>query len=189
MYESWDDSFVLVDALLADRNIVIDHCPRLCLKVGCGSSYVIASLALMLGQEVSGVSSIAIDINPRALRVTLETLDAHGVDADLMCLDIASGLEKRVSGMVDVMVVNPPYVLPTPDDEAVMKELPRRGLEGRMAGVKKGYASRIVVQISTEEESLHIIKFWRDSDIQLDAKEISTTNKSVPARVMDPLVS
>ncbi|KAJ6943884.1 hypothetical protein NC652_009348 [Populus alba x Populus x berolinensis] len=54
---------------------------------------------------------------------------------------------------------------------------------------KKGYASRIVVQRSTEEESLHIIKFWRDSDIQMDAKEISTTNKSVPARVMDPLVS
>jgi len=54
---------------------------------------------------------------------------------------------------------------------------------------KKGYASRIFVQRSTEEESLHIIKFWRDSDIQLDAKEISTTKKSVPARVMDPLVS
>ncbi|KAG6783014.1 hypothetical protein POTOM_012444 [Populus tomentosa] len=54
---------------------------------------------------------------------------------------------------------------------------------------KKGYASRIVVQRSTEEESLHVIKFWRDSDIQMDAKEISTTNKSVPARVMDPLVS
>ena len=104
--------------LLADRNIVIDHCPRLCLEVGCGSRYVIASLALMLGQEVSGVSYIAIDINPHALRVTLETLDAHGVDADLMCVDIASGLEKRLSGMVDVMVVNPPYVLPMPDDEA-----------------------------------------------------------------------
>ena len=81
--------------------------------MGCGSSYVIASLALMPGQEVSGVSSIAIDINLHALRVTLETLDAHGVDADLMCLDIASGLEKRLSGMVDVMVANPPYVLPS----------------------------------------------------------------------------
>jgi release factor glutamine methyltransferase len=88
----------------------------------------------MLGQEVSGVSYIAIDINPHALRVTLETLDAHGVDADLMCVDnIASGLEKRLSGMVDVMVVNPPYVLPTPNDEA-----DNEGMASAWAGGKIG---------------------------------------------------
>ena len=33
---------------------------------------------------------------------------------------------------------------------------------------KKGYASKIVIQRSTEEESLHIIKFWRDFDTKVD---------------------
>ncbi|KAL3609625.1 hypothetical protein D5086_000645 [Populus alba] len=225
VYEPCDDSFALVDALLADRTNILDHCPRLCLEVGCGSGYVIASLALMLGQELPGVYYFATDINPHALRVTRETLDAHAVDAELMCMDIASGLEKRLAGMVDVMVVNPPYV-PTPD-----YEVGREGIASAWAGGengrsvidrilpvadrllsdkgwlymvtlttndpsqicllmrKRGYASRIVVQRSTEEESLHIIKFWRDSDIQLDTKEILTTNKSVPARVKDSLVS
>ncbi|KAL9272739.1 hypothetical protein AKJ16_DCAP12753, partial [Drosera capensis] len=40
---------------------------------------------------------------------------------------------------------------------------------------EKGYASRIVVQRSTVEESLQIIKFWRDSDAQLEVKNASTT--------------
>ena len=225
VYEPCDDSFALVDALLADRTNILDHCPRLCLEVGCGSGYVIASLALMLGQELPGVYYFATDTNPHALRVTRETLDAHAVDAELMCMDIASGLEKRLAGRVDVMVVNPPYV-PTPEYEVGCEGIASawaggengRSVIDRILPVadrllsdkgwlymvtlttndpsqicllmrKKGYASRIVVQRSTEEESLHIIKFWRDSDIQLDTKENVTTNKSVPARAMDSLVS
>nr|TKR84649.1 hypothetical protein D5086_0000256670 [Populus alba] len=132
VYEPCDDSFALVDALLADRTNILDHCPRLCLEVGCGSGYVIASLALMLGQELPGVYYFATDINPHALRVTRETLDAHAVDAELMCMDIASGLEKRLAGMVDVMVVNPPYV-PTPD-----YEVGREGIASAWAGGENG---------------------------------------------------
>ncbi|KAF0926176.1 hypothetical protein E2562_022014 [Oryza meyeriana var. granulata] len=44
------------------------------------------------------------------------TLEAHGVHADLVATDIVSGLEKRLHGLVDVVVVNPPYV-PTPEEE------------------------------------------------------------------------
>jgi release factor glutamine methyltransferase len=35
---------------------------------------------------------------------------------------------------------------------------------------KKGYASKIVVQRSTEEESLLIIKFWRDLDNEINGQ-------------------
>ena len=225
VYEPCDDSFALVDALLADRNNLLEHQPTLCMEVGCGSGYVITSLALMLGQEAPGVYYIATDSNPHAMRVTSETLEAHGVHAELINTDISSGLEKRLAGLVDVMVVNPPYV-PTPEDE-----VGREGIASAWAGGEngrcvidkilpiadnllsdkgwlymvtltankpseiclqmreKGYAARIVVQRSTEEESLHVIKFWRDFDTQADAKEMVATNKTVPGRVMESLVS
>ncbi|XP_039023875.1 methyltransferase N6AMT1-like [Hibiscus syriacus] len=132
-------------------------------------------------------------------------MEAHGVHAELINTNIMSGLESRLAGSVDLLVVNPPYV-PTPEDE-----VGREGIASAWAGgengrsvidkilpvadkllsergwlymvtltannpsqicrqmMKKGYASRIVVQRSTEEESLHIIKFWRDIDLEVDA--------------------
>ncbi|XP_027334793.1 methyltransferase N6AMT1 [Abrus precatorius] len=204
VYEPCDDSFALVDALLADRNNLMEHHPSLCMEIGCGSGYVITSLALILGQEGRGINYIATDINPHAVRVTLETMEAHGVDAELIVTDIASGLEKRLAGLVDVMIVNPPYV-PTPEDEVGGDGIVAswaggengRSVIDRILPVadhllsekgwlylvtltannpseiclqmrKRGYASKIVVQRSTEEESLHIIKFWRDLDSEVN---------------------
>ncbi|KAM4069708.1 hypothetical protein ACB094_12G109900 [Castanea mollissima] len=178
VYEPCDDSFALVDALLADRNNLLEHHPMLCMEVGCGS-------------EALGIHYIATDTNPHAVRVTSETLEAHGVHAELINTDIALGLENRLARLVDVMVVNPPYVS-TPEDE-----VGREGIASSWAGGEngrsvidrilpiadnllsdmgwlymvtltcnnpseiclqmreRGYASRIVVQRSTEEESLH----------------------------------
>ncbi|KAK0578900.1 hypothetical protein LWI29_017976 [Acer saccharum] len=132
VYEPCDDSFALVDALLADRNNLLEHRPTLCMEVGCGSGYVITSLALMLGEEVPGVQYIATDTNSHAVEVTRETLKAHGVHAELINTDIASGLEKRLAGLIDVMVVNPPYV-PTPEDE-----VGREGIASAWAGGENG---------------------------------------------------
>ncbi|KAK7260215.1 hypothetical protein RIF29_26071 [Crotalaria pallida] len=211
VYEPCDDSFALVDALLADRTNLLEHRPKLCMEIGCGSGYVITSLALILGEEGCGSNYIATDINPHAVSVTRETLTAHGVDAELIITDIALGLEKRLAGLVDVMVVNPPYV-PTPEDEVGAEGITAswaggengRSVIDRILPVadhllsekgwlymvtltannpseiclqmrKKGYASKIVIQRSTEEESLHIIKFWRDFDSQVD----DTTDQSV----------
>ncbi|KAK6917700.1 Methyltransferase small domain [Dillenia turbinata] len=218
VYEPSDDSFALVDALLADRANLLEHHPTVvCMEVGCGSGYVITSLALMLAQEGSGVDYFATDINPNAVRVTQETSEAHGVHVELICTDIASGLNSRLEGLVDVMVVNPPYV-PTPKRLAVIGK-PRLGLEGSMILPvadkllskkgwmylvtitennpsqiclqmrKKGYAARIVLQRSTEEESLHIIKFWRDYDSEVETAEVGSTNKTFPTRVVDSLLS
>lgn len=207
VYEPCDDSFALVDALLADRANLIDHRPSICMEIGSGSGYVITSLALLLGKEGSGSHYIATDINSHAVKVTHETLEAHGCRAELVNTDIALGLEKRLAKCVDVMMVNPPYV-PTPEEEVGC-----RGIASSWAGGengrrvidrilpvadnllsdkgwlymvtftannpvelcvqmrKKGYASQIILQRSTEEESLHIIKFWRDRDTLLEANE------------------
>lgn len=205
VYEPCDDSFALVDALLADRTNLLQHHPTLCMEIGCGSGYVIASLALMLGQEANGSYFIATDMNPHAVRVTHETLEKHGVYAELLNTNIASGLEERLQRSVDVMVVNPPYV-PTPEEEVGCKGITAAwagGENGRSvidmilpiadnllsdkgwlymvtltandpSGIclgmrKKGFDARIVLQRSTEEESLHVIKFWRDPDSEFKA--------------------
>ncbi|KAK9131599.1 hypothetical protein Scep_011127 [Stephania cephalantha] len=224
VYEPCDDSFALVDALLADRTNLLAHDPTICMEVGCGSGYVITSLALMLGREDSGIHYFATDINPHAVRVTCETLDAHGVHAEVICADIATGLESRLEGLVDVLVVNPPYV-PTPEDEVGCEGIASAWAGGENGRVvidrilpiadkllsengwlymvtlaannplqicvlmrQKGYASRIVVQRSTEEESLHVIKFWRDAEVLREAKEQVGTSKTTPA-VMEYLLS
>ncbi|KAF6143027.1 hypothetical protein GIB67_041095, partial [Kingdonia uniflora] len=214
VYEPCDDSFALVDALLADRANLLEHQPMFCMEVGCGSGYVITSLAIMLGQENAGIHYFATDTNPHAARVTCETLEAHGVHAEVISDNIASAMEKRLEGLVDVMVVNPPYV-PTPEDEVGCDGIASAwagGENGRTVIDKilpvadkllsekgwlymvtlaannpsqicrsmreNGYASRIIVQRSTEEESLHVIKFWRDSDGHVGGKE-STTSTTV----------
>ncbi|VVA97493.1 unnamed protein product [Arabis nemorensis] len=212
VYEPCDDSFALVDALLADRTNLIEHNPKICMEIGCGSGYVITSLILLLKNEVPGVHFLATDTNPIAARVTNETLEAHGVEADVICTDIASCLEKRLAGSVDVIVVNPPYV-PTPDYEVGMEGIASAwagGENGRtvidkilpvvdlllsekgwfylvtltsnspseicLLMRKKGYASRIMVQRSTDEENLIILKFWRDKDQEMLDKETSSSS-------------
>lgn len=210
VYEPCDDSFALVDALLADRANMVDHQPKICLEIGCGSGYVITSLAIMLRHDCMDTDYIATDINPDAVETTKKTLSSHGVHAEVVCTDIASSLLKRLAHQVDVVVVNPPYV-PTPEDE-----VGREGITAAWAGgengrtvidrilpvvdellsskgwfymltlaankpaqichvmKEKGYSSRIVVQRSTEEESLHVIKFWRNFEDGHDSSRATT---------------
>ncbi|CAN1828594.1 Methyltransferase N6AMT1 [Linum perenne] len=200
VYEPCDDSFALVDALLGDLTNLLKLRPTLCLEVGCGSGYVITSLALMLRSFLPAAHFLATDINPHAVDVTAKTLAAHGVQAELVLSDIGSGLDSRLAGKVDLIVVNPPYV-PTPEDEvgregiaaawaggengrrvidrllpAADKLLSKTGLlymvtlaandpsQICLEMKRKGYDSRVILQRSTDEESLHIIKFWRGID-------------------------
>ncbi|CAK9183355.1 unnamed protein product [Ilex paraguariensis] len=115
VYEPCDDSFALVDALLADRTNLLEHRPTLSMEL-----------------EANGAYYIATDINPHAVKVTRETLDVHGVDAPLITTDIASGLARRLAGLVDVIIVNPPYV-PTPAEE-----VGRGGIATAWAGGENG---------------------------------------------------
>lgn len=217
VYEPCDDSFALVDALLADRTNLLNHDPKLCLEIGCGSGYIITSLALMLEQNHTNIHYIATDINPHAVRVASETLKSHNIHVDIINTNIASGLENRLSGLVDIIVVNPPYV-PTPEYEVGSEGIASSwagGENGRTVIDKilpvavqllsdngwlymvtlaannpsqiclmmreKGFTSRIVVQRSTEEESLHVIKFWRNFEIELEGKDENNTGSVVGA--------
>ncbi|MCO5576873.1 hypothetical protein L7F22_030694 [Adiantum nelumboides] len=198
VYEPCDDSFALVDALLADRVNLCGLQPSVCLEVGCGSGYVITSLALMLN-NTRKVKFIATDISEAAVKTTLATLAAHNLNADVLVANLYSGIENQIAGVVDVLVFNPPYV-PTSEEEVGIGGIVSTWAGGdrgrvvidRMLEVvdsilsskgwfylvtvtannpgeicqimrRKGFASRIVIQRSTEEESLHVLKFWRDA--------------------------
>lgn len=136
VYEPSDDSFALVDALAAAAEHWAASPPRVCLEVGSGSGYVLCSLALLLRELGAAAALLATDINAQATRSTLATLSAHGLagGADVVLTDLASALQPRLHGLVDLLVFNPPYV-PTPDGEAAAG-----GIAAAWAGGARGRA-------------------------------------------------
>ena len=107
------------------------------LEVGCGTGYIITSLALILqnsGASAGSTQLFATDLNPSAATATLETLQAHGLanSTDIILTDLTSGLLPRLEGTVDLLLFNPPYV-PTPEEE-----VERGGIAAAWAGGWKG---------------------------------------------------
>eukprot|EP00271_Cylindrocystis_brebissonii_P014443 TRINITY_DN3579_c0_g1_i11.p1 TRINITY_DN3579_c0_g1~~TRINITY_DN3579_c0_g1_i11.p1 ORF type:complete len:224 (+),score=13.63 TRINITY_DN3579_c0_g1_i11:597-1268(+) len=134
VYEPCDDSFALVDAFHADAQFLFDLAPTICLEIGCGSGYVITSLALILSRlGRNRVQLLATDINPFAPLVTQRTLRSHSVDSfDIVRTSLCASLLDRLEGNVDVLLFNPPYV-PTPSTE-----VGRAGISAAWAGGFKG---------------------------------------------------
>ena len=117
------------------------------LEIGCGSGAATVFLADLLLRESSGralggeeggaamLRCYVTDINERATGIALRTSEANGQPRGLLeavrC-DLAAPLVDRLSGLVDVLIFNPPYV-PTPDDE-----VGSAGIEASWAGGKDG---------------------------------------------------
>lgn len=121
VYEPAEDSFLLADTVLADLESNRPHGCTLCVEVGCGSGYVVCSVARALEGKCH---CIAIDINPHACQATLKTAMAHAVDTqmDVLRSDLVNGLLPQMAGKVDLLLFNPPYVV-TPDEEVERKDI------------------------------------------------------------------
>jgi len=109
------------------------------MEVGCGSGYVLTSVALLL--QHAGVTSVlsATDLNPDAIACTRKTLLNHGFTneaASLVLADLVNPLRPRLDGLLDLLLFNPPYVV-TPEEE-----VGRPGLCSAWAGGKDG---RVVI--------------------------------------------
>lgn len=152
VYGPSEDSFALADALLALSKQWAAP-PELSLEIGCGSGYVITSLARILA--ASGAPRcrlIATDISRKALAATARTLKEHGIPVgahgaaqaidngpvfcEVLQSDLMVGLLPDLSHRVDLLLFNPPYV-PTDDSE-----ITQGGIAAAWAGGPNG---RVVI--------------------------------------------
>mmetsp|Transcript_37469 Transcript_37469/g.70328 ORF Transcript_37469/g.70328 Transcript_37469/m.70328 type:complete len:325 (+) Transcript_37469:120-1094(+) len=194
VYEPAEDTYMLVDALHASWGSLQKNLPSVCLEIGCGSGFVICTAALLMQGRGQ---CFATDISPTAAETTKRTLRAHGVDAEVLIGDLLCGMDVRLSGNVDILLFNPPYV-PTSTEEVGCS-----GIERSWAGGKRGREvidrvlpvvhkllsghgiflmvlvdenvpteisamlrcngldSSIEISRTADEESLHVIKVWR----------------------------
>ena len=114
VYEPADDTFLLVDALAAERDLLVARKPALCVEIGCGSGAVITHLASLLPDS----AMLASDVNRWALLATAATASANSRRVSTVQADLLSAFRP---GSIDVLIFNPPYV-PTPDEKAAFAE-------------------------------------------------------------------
>jgi methylase of polypeptide subunit release factors len=118
VYEPSDDTFLLLDALEADRERLTAAAPALCMEIGCGTGAVITSLSALLPDS----RCIALDINESALAVARRTaaLNGRASAVEFVRGDLLSAFRcfeyRREPSLIDVLVFNPPYVPSEPDE-------------------------------------------------------------------------
>ena len=163
VYEPSDDTYLLIDAIGHDMDLMRAHSNdnddttlvrskiKTTCEIGCGTGVPTVYLAMRLrdmGNDQAtandcsdGVIHRVTDINPDAIRIAKATAEANGIppsDFEAFQCDLAS----RIKGTVDILIFNPPYV-PTPDEE-----VGSNGIEASWAGGKNG---RVVVDRALPE--------------------------------------
>ncbi|CAM5079422.1 unnamed protein product [Eretmochelys imbricata] len=129
VYEPAEDTYLLLDALERDAAQIRGAGVEISLEVGAGSGVVSAFLASIVGPSALYICT---DINPIAAFCTLETAVLNKVHIHPVITDLVTGLLPRLSGKVDLLLFNPPYVV-TPSEE-----VQSHGIEAAWAGGKNG---------------------------------------------------
>ncbi|XP_027867072.1 methyltransferase N6AMT1-like [Xiphophorus couchianus] len=129
VYEPAEDSFLLMDALEKDAETLQQMSPCVCVEVGSGSGAVSAFLASVVG---SSALYLCTDVNPAAAQCTARTACCNRVALQPIITDLVQSLLPQLSGKVDVVLFNPPYVV-TPSEE-----VGSRGVEAAWAGGERG---------------------------------------------------
>jgi release factor glutamine methyltransferase len=126
-----------------ETEIVVERCLALLdgseapavLDVGTGTG----AIALAIAQERPDARVTATDVSPEALSLARENAAANGLEVDFALADMFDG----VDGAFDLVVSNPPYVLP---EEVDALEPEVRDWEPRDALVDRGQTERLAVQ-------------------------------------------
>ncbi|KAJ9083784.1 HemK methyltransferase member 2, variant 2 [Entomophthora muscae] len=124
VYEPAEDTFALLDCLEEDSKTWAAS-PKICLEVGCGTGMALAFLGKLLSKSTGadGVKRsqacpllLATDLNPYAAITASSTLKQNQLSGDIIQCDLVGPLMARLSGKIDILLFNPPYV-PTESDE------------------------------------------------------------------------
>jgi release factor glutamine methyltransferase len=117
VYIPSDDTFLLCDAIHAEKdNLLRTIRPEKVVELGCGSGCVITYLSrLLLDHHYQSFSSMGIDINIDALKLTRNTFEnnisKNQLQIDLVQSNLFSAFEHTpFMKNVDVLIFNPPYV-------------------------------------------------------------------------------
>lgn len=129
VYEPAEDTMLFLDALAKDRDFLRNRKPSVVLEVGCGSGVVSVFAAKMLPTSCYNVCT---DINIAAALVAQKVGNENKVTLDVVVTDLVSAFEGRLSGLVDLLLFNPPYVV-TPSEE-----VGSGGIEAAWAGGHRG---------------------------------------------------
>ncbi|KAI9309469.1 S-adenosyl-L-methionine-dependent methyltransferase [Cunninghamella echinulata] len=113
IYEPAEDTFLLLDALEEDQELIKSLKPSLCLEIGSGSGCVITLLGKIIGNQALYLTS---DLNPKACQATYYTGKKNHVDIEPIQTSLVDGLFSRLYQNVDILCFNPPYVV-TPSEE------------------------------------------------------------------------
>ncbi|EDO39754.1 predicted protein [Nematostella vectensis] len=125
VYEPAEDSFLMMDALEKDAQLLHEISPSVCVEVGSGSGVLITFLASITGPHSL---YIATDINAKAALCTTRTAKQNGCTVSAVVTDLLSSMYSRLKGKIDVLLFNPPYVA-TPTDEVASE-----GIQASWAG-------------------------------------------------------
>ncbi|MBN3284932.1 HEMK2 methyltransferase, partial [Polyodon spathula] len=129
VYDPAEDTFLLMDALEQDAELLLQRDPSVCLEVGSGSGVVSAFAASFIGPKAAYFCT---DINPLAAACTTETARCNEVSVQPVITDLVSALLPRLLEKVDILLFNPPYVV-TPSEE-----VGSCGIEASWAGGRRG---------------------------------------------------
>ncbi|KAI1712152.1 methyltransferase small domain-containing protein [Ditylenchus destructor] len=119
VYPPSEDTFLLLDALEADKDELRELRPTISIEIGSGSGVVTAFLRQMLS-DIPLFFSFCTDLNRQALKCTKRTGEMNSLDFSLVDTVQCDLLEAfnvdRLSGKIDLILFNPPYV-PSTDEE------------------------------------------------------------------------
>lgn len=118
VYEPAEDTFLLLDALEQDLDVLKRLKPLICLEVGCGSGTVITAVRKSLGAESL---YFVTDVNAKAGECCLKCCQTNGIldsSVQVVLTDLLASFESRLEGQIDLLIFNPPYV-PTEDAEVL----------------------------------------------------------------------
>lgn len=151
VYEPSDDTFLMLDALSYEFRDQPEKLSRISnvLEIGCGTGVSTIYLGKLLQSSGNMSAKLHVtDINKDAIRISKETANKNGIIAPSFlthCCDLATPLIEEMTGEIDVLIFNPPYV-PTPDNEVGSE-----GIEASWAGGTDGRKvfNRAIPQIAS----------------------------------------
>ncbi|KAI8636838.1 S-adenosyl-L-methionine-dependent methyltransferase [Parasitella parasitica] len=127
VYEPAEDTFLLLDALEDDEELIQQLKPRVCLEIGSGSGCVTALLAKIVGNK--NAVFLTTDINGFACETTKQTGLHNGItQIEPLRTSLVDGIMPRLKNCIDILCFNPPYVVTTHE------EVGSFGIEASWAG-------------------------------------------------------